>query len=249
MGLFDFFTGGGTPAEKAQKLKAKITQKYGEASARQGAIADLAKLSSAETVPVLMLRFSFVVDPQTTDADEKENVFQTISALDSAAVPHVVDFLKKNDGASSWALKILDEVLETPEVIGIVTDELKRLGAEYTRDPEKKQVLLHWLEGRNDARVGPALLPFLNDMSDDVKLAALKTLASLKFEPMLEPLLTLATGSETAKRVQTACIQALAETGFATTGYQKKIEAMLSDPYTLDKSGVVKRRGGQTAQA
>ena len=243
MGLFDFISGGGTPAEKAQKLKAKVMQKYGEASTRQGAIADLAKLKSPETVPVLMLRFTFVVDPQTTDADEKENVFQTITALEDKAVPHVIEFLKKNDGASSWALKILDEVLDEPEVVAIATDELTRLGAEYTRDPEKKQVLLHWLEGRNDPRVGPALVPFLHDMSDDVKLAAIKTLASLKFEPMREPLLTLATGEETAKRVQTACIHALAETGFPTQGYQKKLEALVADPYVLDKSGVVKKKG------
>lgn len=242
MGLFDLF-GGGTPAEKAQKAKAKITQKFGEASPRQSAIADLAKLKSPDTVPVLMLRFTFVVDPQTTDADEKENVFQIITALGEPAVPHVVEFLKKNDSASSWAVKILDEVLETPQVIGLVTDELTRLGAEYTRDPEKKQVLLHWLEGHHDERVGPALLPFLNDMSDDVKLAALKTLASLKYEPMREPLLTLATGEETAKRVQTACLQALADTGFQTQGFQKKIETLVREPYVLEKSGLVKKRG------
>jgi hypothetical protein len=158
-------------------------------------------------------------------------------------VPHVVEFLKKNDTASSWALKILNEVLEVDEVIAIVTGELTRMGAEYTRDPEKKQVLLHWLEGRHDERVGPALVPFLNDMSDDVKLAAIKTLASLKYEPMREPLLTLATGDETAKRVQMACVAALAETAFPTQGFQKKIEALLADPYALDKSGVVKKRG------
>ncbi len=242
MGLFDFF-GGGTPAEKALKLKPKITQKYGEASTRQTAISDLAKLKSAETVPVLMLRFTFVVDPQTTDADEKENVFQTICALEKEAVPHVVDFLKKNDSASSWALKILDDVLTPSEVIGVVTDELKRLGAEYTRDPEKKQVLLHSLEGKQDERIGPSVLPFLGDMSDDVKLPAIKTLASIKYEPMREPLLELLTNGETAKRVVTACLQALVDTGFATQGHQKKVEALLADPFVLDKSGIVKKRG------
>ncbi len=244
MGFFDFLSGGGTPAEKAQKLRGKVTQKFGDAATRQGAISDLTKLKSAETVPVLMSRFTLVVDPQTTDADEKETVFNHIVSLDEAAVPHVTEFLKKNDAASSWALKILTEILDEPKVVGIVTGELTRLGAEYTRDPEKKQVLLHWLDGRNEARVGPAVLPFLGDMSDDVKLAALKTLASIKYEPMREPLLALATAEETAKRVQTTCIQALFETGFQTQGFQKKIEAMLSEPYSLDKSGVVKKRGG-----
>ncbi|MBL9037981.1 MAG: HEAT repeat domain-containing protein [Archangium sp.] len=242
MGLFDFF-GGGTPAEKAQKLKSKVTQKYGDATTRQGAIADLTKLKSPDTVPVLMQRFTFVVDPQTTDADEKETVFNAICALEDAAIPPVVEFLKKSDAASSWALKILDDVMSEAHVIGVVTDELKRLGAEYTRDPEKKEVLLHALEGKSDERIGQVVAPFLADMSDEVKLAALKTLASIKYEPALEPLLTLVTNPETAKRVQMAGLQALADTAFPTTGFQKKIEALLVDPYTLDKSGVVKRRG------
>lgn len=62
MGLFDIF-GGGTPAEKAQKLRAKATQKYGDAQTRQKALTDLGNLKSPDAVPVLMQRFTFAVDP------------------------------------------------------------------------------------------------------------------------------------------------------------------------------------------
>ena len=125
----------------------------------------------------------------------------------------------------------------------VVTEELQRLGANYTRDPEKKEVLIRFLEGKQDDRVGPVLVPFLNDMSDDVKMAALKTLASLKYEPAREPLLTLLVTDETAKRVQTACIATLIETGFLVTGFREKVEAKLSEGTFIDKSGAVKKRG------
>ncbi len=240
MGLFDFF--GGSPAQKAQKLKPRITQKYGDATTRQKAIADLAELESADTVPVLLLRFTLSVDPQSTDVGEKDEVFNIICGLKEAAVPHVVDFLKKNDAASSWALKILDTILPQEKVIEIATDELKRLGAEYTRDPEKKEVLLYWLSERKDDRIGPVVTLFLADMSDEVKIAATKAIAALKYEPARDALIDLLAAEETAKRVQTACVQALCEAELDIKGQRERVEKRIAEPYYLDKSGTVKKR-------
>lgn len=242
MGLFDFF-GGGTPAQKAQKLKKKVSQKYGDPATRQKAIQQLGELQSPDAVPVLMQRFTFAVEPQTTDADEKAAVFNYICDLKDEGVKPVAEFLTRSDAASSWALKILDTVLGPAEVIGFATAELRRLGAEYTRDPEKKEVLLGFLQGKVDERIGAVCQTFLHDMSDDVKMAAIRTLVSVKHEPAREDLLTLLTGDETAKRVQTACIGALAETGFTVQGFREKVEARLPEGYFVDKSGVVKKRG------
>lgn len=242
MGLFDFF-GGGTPAEKAERLKAKATQKYGDAATRQQALQKLIDLNHVDAVPVLMQRFTFAVEPQTTDAEEKQHVFSSICELKTEAVPAVKAFLVKNDKASSWALKIIDAVLPADEVLQIVTEELKRLGIEYTRDPEKKEVLLHSLDGKQDDRIGPVVVPFLHDMSDDVKMAALKTLASIQFEPAREELLKLLTTDDTAKRVQTACVATLVETGFSVQGYREKVEAKLPEGFFVDKAGAVKKRG------
>ncbi|MBE2254062.1 MAG: HEAT repeat domain-containing protein [Myxococcus sp.] len=242
MGLFDIFKSS-TPAEKAQKLKKKVTEKYGEAQARQKAIDELVQTRSPDVLPVLMQRFTMVVDPQTTDADEKAMVFDAITAQGEQAVPKVVEFLKKNDAASSWAVKILADILEEPLVIAIALDELRRLGAEYTRDPEKKEVLLHFLEGKQHEGLAEATIALLKDMSDDVKMAALRTLGSLKDAKGREPILELLTHDETARRVQTRCVEVLAETGFPVEGFREKVEKRLAEPYFLDKSGVVKKRG------
>ena len=240
MGLFDFF--GGSPAQKAQKLKPRVTQKYGDATTRQKAIADLADLESADTVPVLMLRFTLSVDPQSTDVSEKEEVFNIITGLKEAAVPHVVDFLKKNDSASSWAVKILDAVLPADKVVETVVDELKRLGAEYTRDPEKKEVLIYWLSERKDERIGPVVTMFLADMSDEVKIAAAKAIAALKYEPARAALIDLLAAEETAKRVQTACVQTLHDAELTVKGERERVEKRIVEPFYLDKSGAVKKR-------
>jgi hypothetical protein len=74
-------------------------------------------------------------------------------------------------------------------------------------------------------------------------MAALKTLASLKYEPAREELLNLLIGEETAKRVQNACVQTLADTGFEVQGFREKVEKRLPEGFFIDKSGVVKKRG------
>jgi len=246
MGLFDFL-GGGTPAEKAQRLKSKITQKYGDAQNRQKAIQDCIKLESPDTLPVLLQRFLFTVDPQTTDRMEKDEVFTAVCAHEEKAVPHVVDFLKQNDHASSWALKILDEILEDEQVVAIATGELARLGAEYTRDPQKKEVLLHFLSEKTDARIGPLTLQFFLDMSDDVKMAAVRTAVATKEATAKDALLQLLATDDVAKRVQTACVDALHTLGFDVGAMKDTVAKKIEDPYFLDKQGFVKKKEPRTA--
>lgn len=242
MGFLDFISGG-SPADKAQKLKAKVTQKYGDAANRQKAITTLGEMNIPEATAVLLHRFTITVDPHTTDQDEKEHTFDLVTARGEAAVGPTRDFLKKSDQASSWALKILGAILPEEQVISTVIENLERLGSEYTRDPEKKAVLLGFLQGKSDPRIGPTALPFLQDMADDIKLAALATLASVKYEPAREPVLELLTAEETGKRVQSACLALLHDCALPVQGYREKVEARLSEPYHLDKAGLVKKRG------
>jgi HEAT repeat protein len=242
VGLLDLF-GGGSAADKALKLKPKITQKYGDPLTRQKAITTLGELKVPEAVTVLMSRFTVSVDPQTTDADEKTQVFELICGYGDEAVAPVKEFLRRSDSASSWALRILERILTPEKVVDAAIELLQKLGAEYSRDPEKKTVLLHYVEEKQDPRIADAAIPFLEDQSDDVKIAALKVLAPRKHEPAREPVLKLLTHEETGKRVKTQAIATLHDSGFGVQGFREKVEGLLSDPFFIDKSGIVKKRG------
>lgn len=241
MGIFDLF-GGGSGPEKALKLKPKVTQKYGDPTSRQKAIQQLGEMKFPEAVSVLLARFTITVEPLTTDADEKEHVFELIKGFGQDAVAPIKDFLRKSEQATSWALRLLGDLLPENEVVGVTVDTLQHLSSHYTRDPEKKVVLLHSVTGKEDARIAPAVLPFLEDMADDVKIAALKALGPLKHEPAREPILRLLTADETARRVQTAALASLQESGFGVQGFREKVESLLVEPYVIDKSGIVQRR-------
>lgn len=242
MGILDIF-GGGSPEQKAKKLKAKVTQKYGDVTARQKAINQLGEMKTPEAVRTLLARFTINVEPATVDADEKDHVFDLIKGFGQDAVPPLKEFLTKSDAASSWAVRLLQELVSEEELISIALDVLRKVGPEYTRDPEKKVVLIHFLTGKADPRIGPELVPFIEDPSDEVKLAAISALGPLKFEGAREPLLKLITDPEAARRVKAAAIPAVSQSEFGVQGYREKIEAALSDPYFVDKSGVIKKRG------
>jgi HEAT repeat protein len=240
MGIFDFL--GGSGPEKALKLRSKVTQKYGDPATRQKAIQQLGEMKIPEAVSVLLHRYTITVEPLTTDADEKEHVFELIKSFGKDAVAPVTEFLRRNEHATSWALRILESLLPEPEVISTVVDTLSSLSTQYMRDPEKKVVLLHSITGKQDPRIAPAVLPHLDDMADEVKIAALKALGSQKHEPAREPILRLLTASDTARRVQVAALGALQESGLGVQGYREKVEAMMSEPYYLDGNGLVQRR-------
>jgi hypothetical protein len=241
VGLFDFL-GGGSGPEKATKLKGKITQKYGDPLVRQKAMAQLGEMHIPEAATTLLARFTVSVEPQTTDADEKDHAFELICGMGEVAVPPVKEFLRRSDQATSWALRILEKLLPEDALVGLCVEELTRLGAEYSRDPEKKTVLIHFVEGKSDPRIAPALLPLLDDMSDDVKIAGLRALGPLRHEAAREPMLALLTGKDTARRVQVAAVAALEASGFGVQGYRERVEALLPEPYFVDRAGLVHKR-------
>ena len=241
MGILDIF--GGKSPERAIKLKGKVVQKYGGPEARQKAIQQLGEMELPEATAPLLARFTVAVEPATTDTDEKEHVFGLIRARGEAAVDPIRTFLRRNDQASSWAVRLLRDILPADRFVTAVVEHLRELGEVYTRDPEKKLVLLNESESLEDPRIAPTVMPFLEDMADDVKIAALRALGPRAYPEAREPMLKLLTAPETARRVQTAAVEAIARSAFGVQGYREKVESLLPEPFFVDKAGVLKRRG------
>ena len=109
------------------------------------------------------------------------------------AIAPVKDFVERQEEGVSWGLRVLSELLPPQETVATVLALLHRLGREYQRDPDKKLTLLTWLsehhgevahessraeqpafaEGEASA-AEEALLPLLEDFSDDVRISALR---------------------------------------------------------------------------
>ncbi|HYG68049.1 MAG TPA: HEAT repeat domain-containing protein [Anaeromyxobacteraceae bacterium] len=248
MGLFGLFASKEEREKNAlRKLGRKITEKYGPPENRQKAIEQLGDLRTDAALRTLLLRFTVRVDPGITDEQEKDTVRRLVVGAGDLAVAPIESFLREREEGVAWGLRALAEIAPD-RVLPLVVAELARLGREYTRDPEKKLTLLAWLREHHAGETAPeveeALLPLLEDFSDDVRIGATRVLAARPpSERAREGLIALLLRDRDNPRVRGEVLAALAGLGVDVKGHRPSVEALLVDPWYLDKEGHVKKRG------
>jgi HEAT repeat protein len=240
MGLFDVFS---SPERKIKSLQKKVTERYGPPENRQKAVEQLIEIGSPEAIAALIQRFTAKANPSITDAEEKDHVFAAIVDFGDKAVGPLEDFVRASDVAVSWALKALAQLIDQDALIVLCLEALRRLGPDYTRDPEKKTVLIGQIGAFTDPRIVEGLLPFIDDPADEVRIAAATVLSQQKDERARGPLLEALVEPEQGKRVIATLAEALYRAGFGVQGYREKVEKAIPEPYFVDKAGVVKKRG------
>src|SRR3954470_1532799 len=176
MGFLDKLGIGGSREEREERsirrLQKKTTEKFGPAENRQGAIEELGKMRSPRAVEALLMRYTIRIDPGITDDEEKQRVLALIREAGAAiAAGPVKAFILSRDEIS-WPLKALSDLLPEAEVVQFLAIALRKSASEYSRVPEKKVLLLHAAALHVSPELVPVLLPFLDDMDDEVQIAA-----------------------------------------------------------------------------
>jgi hypothetical protein len=254
MGILDLF-GSRESREQAslKKLGQKITQKWGPAENRQKAIEQLGENGTPAALKVLCLRFTVRAEVGISDDDEKEQARAILVAAGPKALEPVREFLDEQESGVAWGLRVLASLAPPAELLGTVHSLLQKLGREYTRDPEKKMVLLAWLREHPDmaglAPVGgpsrdEAVLPLLEDFVDDVRIGAARALTvGTPSDEARVALIALLLRDRDNARVRGEVFQTLVDLGADVKGHRSEVEALLVEPWYLDREGRVKRRG------
>jgi HEAT repeat protein len=242
MGLMDMIGMGG-PEGKIRRLTKKSMEKFGPPENRQGAIEELGEIKSEPAVDALLLRYTFRVDPGITDDEEKARVLALVLQSGDAALPAVKRFILTRDEIS-WPLRALSDLLPQEAVVKFLIDVAHKVAAEYSRVPEKKVLLLHGLSAHKSPEITAAVLPFLDDMEDEVQIAAAEVIARQADESGREPLLRhlLKSHEGSNARVREALAGLLADSTWDVKGYTPKVEAALPAGYKLDSKGKVQRK-------
>jgi hypothetical protein len=256
MGLFDLF---GSKESAVRRLGQKLVQKYGPPEGRGKAIEQLAQMGTPEALATLCLRFTVRTDVGIQDDEEKDRVREILVEAGPAAAAPVREFLAQQESGVAWGLRVLAALVPPPELLGTVLALLRRLGQEYARDPEKKLVLLSWLQEHPDLLAlapaggpthGEALLPLLDDSVDDVRIGAARLVSRLPAsEEGRAGLIALLLRDRDNARVRGEVLQALADLGADVKGHRPDVEGLLVEPFFLDREGRVKRRGADPRTA
>jgi hypothetical protein len=250
MGLLDLF---GSRESAVRRLGQKLTQKYGPPEGRQKAIEQLRELGTPEALRTLSLRFTVRTDVGIQDDEEKEQVRTILVEAGSTALGPIREFLQQQESGVAWGLRVLSALAPPEELLATVLGLLQRLGGEYTRDPEKKLVLLSWLKEHPDLLAlapagGPAaeaaVLPLLEDFVDDVRISAARLVSLLPpTEASRDALVALLLRDRDNARVRGEVLQSMAVLGADVKGHRPEVEGLLVEPFFLDREGRVKRRG------
>ncbi len=256
MGLFDLF---GSREDRARsqlrKLGQKVTQRYGPPENRQKVIQQLRDLGTPAALKTLCMRFTVRADVGIQDDEEKEMARSILVEAGPAAVGPVKEFLEEQESGIAWGLRVLSELAGPEELSATAVRLLQRLGREYARDPEKKLVLLSWIIEHPAVAAAPpaggeaptleaAVVPLLEDFSDDVRIQATRLLARQPgSDASREALIQLLLRDRDNARVRGEVLQALADLGADVKGYRPSVEPLLVEPFFLDRDGRVKKRG------
>lgn len=243
MGLFDIFgSREKREAKRIRDLAKRAQEKYGDSTARMRALEGLREIGTDEAILALLGRFTVRTEPQITDAEEKETTFQMVTSFGDKAVGPVREFLEKQDNIS-WALRCLEALVSKERFLETVMELLDKLSRQYVREPDKKVLLLHKLEGEEHAGIVQAALPYLEDPSDEVRIAALQVLTAqkVKDEESVGAIADCLVGAE-APRVRMAAAEALATLG-QPVGADKResVEAKLPEGFSLGKDAIIRR--------
>ena len=134
--------------------------------------------------------------------------------------------------------------LKFERVVKFLVEIAHKVGSEYSRVPEKKVLLLHALKTHKAPEITPVVLPFLEDMDDEVQIAAAEVIAQQQDpagrEPLIQHFLKAHEGSNA--RVREALAGLLADSGWDVKGYTPKVEAALPAGYKLDSRGKIVRK-------
>jgi HEAT repeat protein len=242
MGLLDMLGMGG-PEAKVRRLQKKAMQKFGPAENRQGAIEELGGMKTEAAIDALLSRYTFRVDPGITDDDEKARVLALVTQAGDVALAPVKRFISSRDEIS-WPLRALEGLLPEAEVVKFLVEVATKIGGEYSRVPEKKVLLLHALSAHRSPDIAPAVLPLLDDMDDEVQIAAAEVIVKQQHPAGREPLIQhfLKAHEASNARVREALSGLLADSGWDVKGYTPKVEAALPQGYKLDSRGKVLRK-------
>ena len=243
MGLFDIFSKEKREERALAGNIQRTVNKYAQTGDRYRAMEALATEGSAEALYGLCRRFSMMYDKSIEDEQEKEWVFDTLVAKGEGALPAVKRYLIAAESVS-WPLRVLQKSAPSKDAeLEIVAEVLARHEPGYERDPTKKIQLIRHLGLMKHPKVPPLVAPYLEDMDEGVRFAAIEALLALKNQEVArDKLLALfVSDSEESLRLRIRIAEGFADLGWLVHGFRGGVEKKLPDGFHLDREGHVMR--------
>ena len=249
MGLLDFlFDKEQAQVRRIQKLKKTLTNMYVQPPERKYAIQTLRDEGTPDAVRALLARFEDNAPNTTVDGDEKTYVYESLVSM--SADPDldvrgiITNYLRGREEKINWPMKVLTDLLDYQEMISLVCELLESCGADYQRNPEKKQELVLRSADLRSEELSTELLRFLDDLNETIRFLAVEALLKHDFKDLIEAPLRERLREEESLRI----VQKIADAFAANPEWKipeeerEDIEAVLPNEFALHTEGYIYQR-------
>jgi len=239
MGILDLFSKEGRKARaRASNIKGAVA-KFAQSADRFKALQALRDDGSEEALYGLLRRFGMMYDKTIEDEQEKDWVFEVLVDKGVTILPSLKRYLLAADSIS-WPLRLLDKVADREVELAMLKDILARHEPGYERDPTKKIQLLNHLAALKDRRVPPLITPYLEDMDEGVRYAAVEALVRQADEAASAVSLVdqLTKADEDSLRIRLQIAEGFAELGWKLPADKRDaVLKFLPEQFKLAKDG------------
>jgi hypothetical protein len=239
MGILDLFSKQGRKARaRASNIKGAVA-KFAQSADRFKALQALRDDGSEEALYGLLRRFGMMYDKTIEDEQEKDWVFDVLVEKGVAILPSLKKYLLAADSIS-WPLRLLDKIADREVELAMLEEILARHEPGYERDPTKKIQLLNHLAALKDKRVPPLVTPYLADMDEGVRYAAVEALVRQGDEaaaaaPLVDQ---LTRAEEESLRIRLQIAEGFAELGWKIPADKRDaVLKFLPEQFKLAKDG------------
>jgi hypothetical protein len=243
MGIFDFLRGEGSgPSDRQiRKTVAALTETHGDPYRRRSAASQLLEWGTPRALRALLQRFTIKASSETVDADEKNELHDTLVGLGQKAVPPILSYLHE-EREIAYPLSALSRILSRQRFLDEVLGLLSELDLRDPREAPKKVELLRQLKERSMPKIFERMGVLLDDVDDDVRVMAADILSESDTDESRTRLIHAFLDAEGRPRVRMRVAQIFSEKQWPVRGFRKQVEECLPEGYVMTKKGIIVSR-------
>jgi HEAT repeat protein len=215
MGLFDLFKSkdaGSGDEKELVRLQKMVANKLSQNVDREDALIRLGEMKTPQAARVLLTRFNWTLNPSIKDQEEKEIAVRGIAAAGMGAAEVIRNYCIRAE-TLTWPLKALRQIVGEESFESELLSLLDAFDTDYMRDPAPKVQLMQALSEFRSDDVRVAVQPFLMDLSEEVRFAAVATVLSCDNAAEAAETLVSAVIEEESLRVKNRIINGMVEHG------------------------------------
>jgi len=241
MGLFDIFKSKDAPKgdeKELLRLQKMVSNKLSQNLDREDALVRLGEIGTPAAAKVLLTRFNWTLNPSIKDQEEKEQAVRGIVAAGDGALEAIRSYCIRAE-TLTWPLKALRQVVGEERYEGELLSLLDEFDTDYMRDPAPKVQLMQALSEFSSDDVRVAVEPFLQDLSEEVRFAAVATVLGCQNPDSVESLVA-ALVDEESLRVKNRICTGIVEQGMTVPAELiAKARGTFPPGFTVAENGAV----------